>query len=310
MNMFPDYKKVPGMVDFLTVTFTVKRGASLAITNIDTKDEKAYYGIYPADKIAEGIVQTPPICEEISLENKLENRLVYEQQEHRITQVKLQKKASDLRQLEINHKAMMAKWLILQDSWKKEKAELEKKIEELELLDYRSKEGLAKNNSDAILRRGVEPKLLFETTPSLNMKFESITQVGTEVGDLSFGNIYSKSIFPGTPKEANPKRDTPEVLENDTGTHYRFQYCVPVTQADADRGTIKINLDPFRIADIYGVESFAAQTILKKVLCAGNRGHNSEREDVEDIMCAARRWLQMLDEDDALSAVVCPSEKK
>lgn len=98
-------------------------------------------------------------------------------------------------------------------------------------------------------------------------------------------------------------------LPEDTGTHYRFSYIVPVTSADFARGTITINLDPFRIAAIYGMKSFAAQTILKKVLCTGNRGHNSTKEDIDDIICACRRWLQMLEEDALLEQRISPPQK-
>ncbi|MGZ4975753.1 MAG: hypothetical protein ACXV8O_01275 [Methylobacter sp.] len=45
----------------------------------------------------------------------------------------------------------------------------------------------------------------------------------------------------------------------DPGAHYRYTY----------KG---IKLDPFRIGQIYGITSLAMFTILKKCLCAGNRG--------------------------------------
>lgn len=98
-------------------------------------------------------------------------------------------------------------------------------------------------------------------------------------------------------------------LPEDTGTHYRFSYTVPIAPADLARGTITINLDPFRIAAIYGMQSFAAQTILKKVLCTGSRGHNSTKEDIDDIICACRRWLQMLEEDALLEQRISPPQK-
>jgi hypothetical protein len=70
----------------------------------------------------------------------------------------------------------------------------------------------------------------------------------------------------------------------DTGTHYRFMY----------QG---IKLDPFRIAKIYGITDFALQTILKKCLCAGERGHKDKRRDLEDIITAAKRAIEIIDED-------------
>ena len=71
----------------------------------------------------------------------------------------------------------------------------------------------------------------------------------------------------------------------DTGKHYRYVY----------KG---IKLDPFRIAAIYNVNDFAMQQIIKKCLCSGNRGHKDKRQDLLDIITAARRAIEMLDEDE------------
>lgn len=78
----------------------------------------------------------------------------------------------------------------------------------------------------------------------------------------------------------------------DAGKHYRFQW----------KG---LNLDPFRIARIYGMQEFEAHTILKKVLCAGNRGHKDKLQDVEDIICAAERWKAILLEDSETTKDFC-----
>jgi hypothetical protein len=72
--------------------------------------------------------------------------------------------------------------------------------------------------------------------------------------------------------------------EPDAGAHYRFQY----------QG---INLDPFRIAQVYEMDDFCMMTILKKTLCAGRRGHKDFEQDLKDIICAAQRKLEMLRED-------------
>lgn len=89
-------------------------------------------------------------------------------------------------------------------------------------------------------------------------------------------------------------------IENDTGKHYRFQYTVAVCYQDMLNGKLSINLDPFRIADIYGISNFAQQTALKKVLRAGNRGHKDLLQDINDIITALERWKQMLHEDELL----------
>lgn len=72
----------------------------------------------------------------------------------------------------------------------------------------------------------------------------------------------------------------------DKGSHYRFEY----------KG---IKLDPARILKIYGVQDPMIGTIVKKALCAGQRGKKSFREDIQDIITAAERMLEMMDEDES-----------
>ena len=77
-------------------------------------------------------------------------------------------------------------------------------------------------------------------------------------------------------------------MQNDKGKHYRFEY----------KG---IKLDPARICKIYNVEGALLPIIVKKALCAGSRGHKDFRSDIEDIICAANRILEMIDEDRELT---------
>ena len=83
----------------------------------------------------------------------------------------------------------------------------------------------------------------------------------------------------------------------DPGQHYRFTYKVPVTIDDAERGLVEVKLDPFRIAAIYGMTSFALMTVLKKILCAGSRGHKDYKQDVQDSINALQREIEMIEED-------------
>jgi hypothetical protein len=76
----------------------------------------------------------------------------------------------------------------------------------------------------------------------------------------------------------------PEIVELDAGAHYRKYY----------KG---IELDPYRIAKIYGITDHMQFFILKKGLKAGGRGHKDLRRDIEDIKNACDRWLRTLDED-------------
>lgn len=84
----------------------------------------------------------------------------------------------------------------------------------------------------------------------------------------------------------------------DTGKHYHFWLTKQLTDDDIENGKIVIKLDPYRIAEIYGMTDFALMTILKKTLCAGNRGHKDLKQDLLDIITAAKRRIEMLDEDD------------
>lgn len=70
----------------------------------------------------------------------------------------------------------------------------------------------------------------------------------------------------------------------DTGTHYRFTY----------RG---IKLDPARICAIYKITNLVQCSIIKKALCAGRRGHKDIIRDIDDIITAANRWREMIEED-------------
>lgn len=74
--------------------------------------------------------------------------------------------------------------------------------------------------------------------------------------------------------------------QEDTGKHYRYEY----------KG---VKLDPARICDIYGVNRLMMATIIKKALCAGNRGHKDKRQDLLDIINAANRELEMMSEDES-----------
>lgn len=47
---------------------------------------------------------------------------------------------------------------------------------------------------------------------------------------------------------------------------------------------------------LYGIVHPAHQHAVKKLLRAGE-GHKSKRQDVEEVIAALRRWLEMMDED-------------
>ena len=83
--------------------------------------------------------------------------------------------------------------------------------------------------------------------------------------------------------------------KKDPGAHYRYTY----------KG---IKLDPARIVSIYGCSNLLAGTIVKKALCAGNRGHKDLLQDLDDIIGAAERWKEMLLEDEEGDYENCNSD--
>jgi hypothetical protein len=97
--------------------------------------------------------------------------------------------------------------------------------------------------------------------------------------------------------------------EKDTGAHYRFQLQVPVTQSDLERGYAVANIDPYKIADVYGITNHAIFSALKKLLVAGGRGFKGAAQDVADSIGALQRWQQMQEEQVALAKMVGKSLK-
>ena len=69
----------------------------------------------------------------------------------------------------------------------------------------------------------------------------------------------------------------------DHGAHYRFSY----------KG---MNLDPFRICQIYGIGELGQATLVKKSLRLGT-SIKDKKQDLLDIISCAERMLQMMEED-------------
>ena len=58
------------------------------------------------------------------------------------------------------------------------------------------------------------------------------------------------------------------------------------------------NADIYRLIALLNITHPCAQHIFKKVVCAGNRGHKDMLQDVADIEDTAKRWAEMLIEDE------------
>jgi len=81
----------------------------------------------------------------------------------------------------------------------------------------------------------------------------------------------------------------------DPGAHYRHNLRVKVTKDDLERGYVDVQLDPAKIDRVYSLNGMGF-TILKKVLRMG-RGNKTKRQDLIDIGDAARRELELMDEE-------------
>lgn len=60
-----------------------------------------------------------------------------------------------------------------------------------------------------------------------------------------------------------------------------------------------IKLDPYRIAEIYGITDHAMFQALKKLLAAGQRGDKDFRQDLLEARNAIERKIEMIGEDAA-----------
>lgn len=56
-------------------------------------------------------------------------------------------------------------------------------------------------------------------------------------------------------------------------------------------------IDPYRIADLYGMNGGPIEHAFKKVLCAGQRGAKDKARDVQDAIDSLLRWQEMQAED-------------
>lgn len=56
-------------------------------------------------------------------------------------------------------------------------------------------------------------------------------------------------------------------------------------------------IDIYRILDLYEVNDHALGHSIKKLLCAGNRGHKDKYQDVFEAYQSLERWIEMYMED-------------
>lgn len=96
--------------------------------------------------------------------------------------------------------------------------------------------------------------------------------------------------------EERPNKTTSDGTYS-TNTHYQnMAWRASVSQNDADNGYVDLTVDPYRVSQICGITESALDQCLKKTMRHTTKGH-SLREVYEEIISAAQRGLDMLDED-------------
>lgn len=109
-------------------------------------------------------------------------------------------------------------------------------------------------------------------------------------------DLRDRTLDDATPEEWNSV--TAVTASTDTGKHYRFKLVKHLTKAEIADGRTTIQLDPFRIAQMYRITDHAQFSMLKKILALGDRGFKDKEKDLRDIITAANRALEILAEDD------------
>lgn len=65
-------------------------------------------------------------------------------------------------------------------------------------------------------------------------------------------------------------------------------------------------IDVYRVIQLYDIHDPCLQHALKKILCAGDRGHKSLREDIQNIIDTMNRKLEIMDEDELNPEPILP----
>lgn len=86
----------------------------------------------------------------------------------------------------------------------------------------------------------------------------------------------------------------------DPGAHYRRKLSIKLTQEDIDRGYVDVNLDPYRICDLYDTGGGPREQIVKKGLRGESKGQ-TERDVIKEMRSALDRWDEMLNENERIS---------
>lgn len=85
-----------------------------------------------------------------------------------------------------------------------------------------------------------------------------------------------------------------EVEEQDYGKHYRYSFRLNLTSEEAKRGYVIVNIDPYRISEVYELGGWR-EHLVKKAIRGTEKGH-TEDELIEELQCTLDRAKQMREE--------------
>ena len=147
--------------------------------------------------------------------------------------------------------------------------------------------------------------------------FEGRTQGSTEIAGwdwtcsmITREDAMIDSLDHGEPEEieeAFEEKDDgayPEwMVEPAADAHYAGMVLrIDLTEVDRQRGYAEVRLDPYRMADFYGIGGGPREQVFKKAIRGTSKGH-SELQVIDDIRAAIDRWEQMVLEGDRIRRV-------
>ena len=78
------------------------------------------------------------------------------------------------------------------------------------------------------------------------------------------------------------------------------KYDRTIIGRNADGQPVAVTVDVYQVMDAFEVTSSPLQHLIKKALCAGNRGHKDRKTDLKEILASARRAVEMYEDKEAL----------
>lgn len=100
--------------------------------------------------------------------------------------------------------------------------------------------------------------------------------------------IHDFTVAEGSKEAVN------EALGIDRGSHYRYSFRLNLTEEDKKNGFVMVNIDPYRISEVYKLGGWR-EHLFKKTVRGTDKGH-TEQELIEELQCTINRAKQMFEE--------------